>query len=288
MKIEIKGLKKSFEKDEVFKDLSMEIVSGEILGVAGRNGSGKTTLMQNIVSILKPDEGVIEADGKNLRENPELLQDIIYIPDKFDYFKNYKISKTMEFYSDIYKKFDKEKCGALLEEMGYDIKKEIGSLSKGQLTVVGTIIGLSCNSDILLIDEPYDGVDVINEKKMDRLMIEAREEGKGIMISSHELDKLEGICDRIYIFGDMNLKEFSLENKNEIKKYQIVLEENTDEEKLSGDIIIVNRLGRVYQVLYKGSEEEFRNLMKENGIVQYDVLNTKIEDIMLWNDRKGH
>ncbi|MDO5708374.1 MAG: ABC transporter ATP-binding protein [Andreesenia angusta] len=287
MELEIKDLKKSFDKKLIFENISMELKSGEIVGLVGRNGSGKTTLMQIIVTVLKQDSGDIYLNGVKLRDNFLELKNIIYIPDKFDYFKNYNILKIIDFYKYFYKDLDEEFCLKNIEDLGLDSKTNLGSLSKGQLTIVGTILGISTRAKFILIDEPYDGVDVINAKKMDELIVDAISEGRTVMISSHELSKLERFCDKIYLLKKNNADLFVTDDRKEIKKYQLVVNDKLNEIMASDEnILIQNVLGRVYTILYKGNEEDFLKLASKNNIVQFDKLKTTIEDIMIWNNEK--
>ncbi len=303
MKLIIDDLSKKFEKQTVFENVNFEIESGDIAALIGRNGSGKTTLMQTIVTILNKDEGKVyvqydEGDDPeehykkikkvDLDNSPEVLREIVYIPDRFDYFKNYDIKKVMKFYKTIYPEFDEDYCMDRINEFEIDNKKNLGSYSKGQLTIVGTIIGISTNAEFLLIDEPYDGIDIINSKIMDRLIIEASERNIGIFISSHQLDRLEKLANKILFLEEgSNVNTYEGTEEANIRKIQIVSSEEISENILENkDILVIQNIGRVATILYGGSLKGLEELFEDEKIVQHDELKVNVEDIFLWNSRK--
>lgn len=291
MKLIVEKLAKSFGKQKVFKNVNFELESGDIVALIGRNGSGKTTLMQTIVTILRKDYGkVYIEDGDNiidLDEKPEKLVDIVYIPDRFDYFKNSNLRKVMKYYDIIYPDFDEEYCLEKIKELGLDNDKTMGSYSKGQLTLIATIIGISTNSRFLLIDEPYDGVDVINSKIMDSLIIEASERGVGLFISSHQLEKLEKISNKIFFLEEKRgVNTYESDEESNIRKLQIVSSENFDDELESAkDIVVVQKMGRVATIIYSGNQEKLDKIFENINIIQHDELKVNVEDIFLWNSR---
>lgn len=250
MKLEIKNLSKKFEKKEVLNNINLEVKSGEVVSLVGRNGSGKTTLLKLITGIYQLDMGEITIDGVNIEQN-NLKSNIIYIPDKFDYFKYTKIKNIIKYYELAYDNFDEKFFKKELEKNKISLNKKVTELSKGQTVIFGVILGLACRTNFLLLDEPLDGIDIINIKLIINYIIEAQDSGVGILVSSHQLDYLENISDKI-IYIDTTGKYGKEVDKMEYSKYQLVYEDKIPDEFANLDNVrIVSNIGRVYVVLVR-------------------------------------
>ena len=286
MKLEIKNLSKKFEKKEVLNNINLEVESGEVVSLVGRNGSGKTTLLKLITGIYQLDMGEITIDGVNIEQN-NLKSNIIYIPDKFDYFKYTKIKNIIKYYELAYENFDKDYFEKELVKNKISLNKKITELSKGQTVIFGVILGLACRTNFLLLDEPLDGIDIINIKLIINYIIEAQDSGVGILVSSHQLDYLENISDKI-IYIDTTGKYGKEVDKMEYSKYQLVYEDKIPDEFANLDSVrIVSNIGRVYVVLVRGSFEETRDLIQESIPLQCDELPVLLEDIFIINNKGG-
>ena len=286
MKLEIKNLSKKFEKKEVLNNINLEVKSGKVVSLVGRNGSGKTTLLKLITGIYQLDTGEITIDGVNIEQN-NLKSNIIYIPDKFDYFKYTKIKNIIKYYELAYENFDKDYFEKELVKNKISLNKKITELSKGQTVIFGVILGLACRTNFLLLDEPLDGIDIINIKLIINYIIEAQDSGVGILVSSHQLDYLENISDKI-IYIDTTGKYGKEVDKMEYSKYQLVYEDEIPDEFANLDSVrIVSNIGRVYVVLVRGSFEETRDLIQESAPLQCDELPVLLEDIFIINNKGG-
>ena len=286
MKLEIKNLSKKFEKKEVLNNINLEVKSGEVVSLVGRNGSGKTTLLKLITGIYQLDMGEITIDGVNIEQH-NLKSNIIYIPDKFDYFKYTKIKNIIKYYALAYENFDKDYFEKELVKNKISLNKKITELSKGQTVIFGVILGLACRTNFLLLDEPLDGIDIINIKLIINYIIEAQDSGVGILVSSHQLDYLENISNKI-IYIDTTGKYGKEVDKMEYSKYQLVYEDKIPDEFANLDSVrIVSNIGRVYIVLVRGSFEETRDLIQESIPLQCDELPVLLEDIFIINNKGG-
>ena len=287
MKLQIKNLYKSYQKKEVLKDVNIELNSGEVLAVVGRNGSGKTTLLQSIVGIINVNSGEILLDDINILKNNSLRNEIMYIPDRFDYFKFSKIKKVIEYYKIIYNNFDEEIFLLELKKNKISENKKFSQLSKGETMLVAILLGLSSNAKFLLFDEPLDGIDIININLILDYILDAQEKGVGIIISSHQLSHIEKISNKIYFLGDFQAESSTEEvNKEDYVKYQIVYE-NVEEQQLMNDkdVLVLNHIGRVYTVIVKDSAT-FEEKLLETKPVQYDKLIATIEEIFIFKNRE--
>ena len=286
MKLEIKNLSKKFEKKEVLNNINLEVESGEVVSLVGRNGSGKTTLLKLITGIYQLDIGEITIDAVNIEQN-NLKSNIIYIPDKFDYFKYTKIKNIIKYYALAYDNFDEKFFKKELEKNKISLNKKVTELSKGQTVIFGVILGLACKTNFLLLDEPLDGIDIINIKLIINYIIEAQDSGVGILVSSHQLDYLENISDKI-IYIDTTGKYGKEVDKMAYSKYQLVYEDKIPDEFANLDSVrIVSNIGRVYVVLVRGSFEETIDLIQESTPLQCDELPVLLEDIFIINNKGG-
>lgn len=286
MELEVKNISKKFDKKNLFVNITFEVNEGEIVSLVGRNGSGKTTLLKLITGIYKEDSGKIMIDGRKLEEN-NLKSNLIYIPDKFDYFKNTRIKNIIFYYELAYPKFDKEYFFAELKKNKISATKRISELSKGQATIFSILLGLACKTKFLLLDEPLDGIDILNIKVIIDYIIDAQDNGVGLLLSSHRLDYVENISDKI-IYLDIEKTSATAVNKEKYSKYQLVYEEEIPDELLKiKELIVINKIGRVCTVIAKGDEEEVLLLIKESNPLQYDSLPVLLEDIFILNNKGG-
>ena len=282
MKLAIKNINKKFSKKIVLNNVSFTVNTGEIVALVGRNGSGKTTLLKILSGIYSQDSGEIEIDGV---DNKNIRKQLIYIPDRFDYFKNSKIKKVFEFYKLAYENFDEQYFKTELEEIKLSQTSRLSELSKGQLAIFSLILGISCRTKFILLDEPLDGIDVINTKKIVDYILDAQSDGIGLLISSHQLNALENISDKVvYLDDGVGVSEEI--NKDEYSKYQLVYQEKIPEElRRNPDVRIISNIGRVYVVIMRGSYTATHVIIQDKDLLQYDKLPISLEDIFLLNSK---
>ena len=282
MKLTIDNINKKFSKKIVLNNVSFTVSSGEIVALVGRNGSGKTTLLKILSGIYSQDSGemgIEDVDNKNIKKQ------LIYIPDRFDYFKNSKIKRVCEFYKLAYENFDEQYFKTELENVKLSLTSRLSELSKGQLAIFSLILGISCRTKFILLDEPLDGIDVINIKVITNYILDAQSDGIGLLISSHQLNSLENISDKV-VYLDDGAGVSEEVNKDEYSKYQLVYQEKRSEELRSNpDVRIISNIGRVYVVIMRGSYEVTQDIIQDKELLQYDRLPISLEDIFLINSK---
>ena len=282
MKLTIDNINKKFSKKIVLNNVSFTVSSGEIVALIGRNGSGKTTLLKILSGIYSQDSGEIGIEGVN---NKNIKKQLIYIPDRFDYFKNSKIKKVCEFYKLAYENFDEQYFKTELEKIKLSQTSRLSELSKGQLVIFSLILGISCRTKFVFLDEPLDGIDVINTKVITNYILDAQSDGIGLLISSHQLNALENISDKV-VYLDDGVGVSEEVNKDEYSKYQLVYQEKISEElRRNPDVRIISNIGRVYVVIMRGSYEVTQEIIQDKDLLQYDKLPIALEDIFLLNSK---
>lgn len=204
--IEIKNISKSYDgKVKALNDISFKIDNGEIFAFIGHNGAGKTTMIKSLVGILDFDSGDILINGKSIKKEPiECKREMAYVPDNPDLYENMTGLDFINFMCDIYdvsledRKVNIEKYSKMFEMDG-KLGSDISSYSHGMKQKVALIAALSHNPDVLIMDEPFVGLDPKAVFDMKEVMHKMAKEGKTIFFSTHILDVAEKLCDRVAI-----------------------------------------------------------------------------------------
>lgn len=204
--IEIKNVSKSYDgKVKALNDVSFKIDDGEIFAFIGHNGAGKTTMIKSLVGILDFDDGDILINGKSIKTNPiECKKEMAYVPDNPDLYENMTGLDFINFICDVYdvslsdRKVNIEKYSKMFEMDG-KLNADISTFSHGMKQKIALIAALSHNPNVLIMDEPFVGLDPKAVFDMKEVMHQMAREGKTIFFSTHILDVAEKLCDRVAI-----------------------------------------------------------------------------------------
>lgn len=209
--LEIKNVTKKYSNKVALKNISLKLNDGEIFGFIGHNGAGKTTLIKAIVGIHSFDEGNILIDGLSIMEDElEYKKKIAYIPDNPDLYENLKGIDYLNFIADIYE-VSEEKREELITLYGkkfaiYDnLGDLISSYSHGMKQKLAIISGLIHEPKVLILDEPFVGLDPLSSIILKDIMKELCENGTTIFFSSHVLEVVEKLCDHVGIIKNGKL-----------------------------------------------------------------------------------
>lgn len=219
--IEIKNLVKSYGDKKAVDDVSLEIRNGEIFAFIGHNGAGKTTTIKSIVGINDFDSGEILINGKSIKSNPiECKKEIAYVPDNPDLYENMKAINFLNFICDMYDVPEDVRKENILKyakmfEIEDKLNDEISIYSHGMKQKIALISALSHNPKVLIMDEPFVGLDPKAVFDMKTIMKEMCKEGKTIFFSTHILDVAEKLCDRVAIIKSGKIVKVG--NMDEIK-----------------------------------------------------------------------
>ena len=209
--LKIEHLTKKYGDKVAVDDLNIEIKSGEIYGFIGHNGAGKTTTLKACCGILPFEEGNITINGLSIKDNPiECKKIMAYIPDNPDLYENMKAIDFINFVCDMYetpldvRESNIQKYSKMLE-LENNLQDEISSFSHGMKQKVALIAALSHNPEILIMDEPFVGLDPKAVFDMKKIMKDMIKENKTIFYSTHILDVAEKLCDKVAIIKNGKL-----------------------------------------------------------------------------------
>ena len=280
------GVTKRFDGFEALKSLSLTVPRGSVFGLVGPNGAGKTTLLKSIMGILKPDEGEILIDGISSYENPLVKEKIFYIPDDLYFFQSYSIKEMADFYKSIYKNFNMERFMKLQSVFEIDLKRKVTRLSKGMQKQVMFWLGISAMPEILILDEPVDGLDPVMRKRVWSVMLQDVSERKiTVLISSHNLRELEDVCDHVGMLseGEVVIQKGIDDVKGNFHKVQVAFSGEIPEEVSKGiEIVNKTRFGSVNLLIVKGEAEKIKEaVMKTNPLV-FDMLPLTLEEVFIY------
>ena len=207
--IEIKNVSKTYNgKKKVLKNISFKIEGGEIFAFIGHNGAGKTTMIKCIMGILGFEEGDILVDNKSIKEEPlECKRIMAYVADNPDLYENMKAIDFINFICDMYEVSEDIRRENTLKyakmfEIEDKLNDDISSFSHGMKQKIALIAALAHNPKVLIMDEPFVGLDPKAVYDMKEIMRDMAKEGKTIFFSTHILDVAEKLCDRVAIIKD--------------------------------------------------------------------------------------
>ena len=284
--IKITNLSKSYGTKNVLENLNCTIKTGSIYGLIGANGAGKSTLLRIIMGIFKKDSGTIEIDGKELTDDEDLKQKLVFVPDDLFFFKNYTIKDMATFYSKLYKKFDMEFAMKLAEKLKLDPKQKIQTFSKGMKRQTALICALATNADYMFFDETFDGIDPVIRNYMKKVIAEQMEKKETtIIMTSHNLRELEDICDNLgLLYKGGILFESEIDTlKTNMFKIQISLGKEFSEKDFQNlNILSFKKSGSVATVILKGEREGYEKILNDMHPIILDFLPLTLEEIFIY------
>lgn len=284
MMIETKKLVKTFDGFKALNELDINVPKGSVYGLVGPNGAGKSTVIRHLAGIYRQDSGHVLIDGQPVYENNAIKSRIAYIPDEIFYYPQASIEDMMRFYKSIYPKFSKERFEKLRASFELDSKRPMRKLSKGMQKQAAFWLALSLCPDIVILDEPVDGLDPVMRRQVWSLLLsDVAENGTTVLVSSHNLRELEDVCDHVGILnhGRM-LTERSLSDlQDNIVKIQLALADGAE---LPADLNILHesRTGRVKQLILRGTAEELTNRISAASPLFMDVVPLTLEEIFIY------
>lgn len=203
--IQIKDISKSYGPEFSLRDISLNVEKGKIFSLLGPNGAGKTTLVKLMLNLMHSDSGSIEINGLNVNDKNSRMG-IAFIPEKFSFFPFYTARGVLEFFGKMKGIEGAEltsQVNSALEELQISelANRKLSKMSKGQMQRVGLASILIGNNDLIVLDEPFSGLDPIGIRDLKEIIKKLKAQGKTMFINSHILLEMEQICDEIAILN---------------------------------------------------------------------------------------
>lgn len=197
--ITVKDVSLKIKKDMILKDINAEFTDGKIHGIIGRNGSGKTMLMKCICGFIKPTEGEITVAGKKIGTDCDFPESIGVIIETPEFIPHYSGFKNLKLLADIRHKITDDDIRRSMELVGLDpkLKKSVKKYSLGMRQRLGLAQAVMENPDLLILDEPMNGLDKDGVGDMRRYLLNLKEQGKTILIASHSAEDIDVLCDTV-------------------------------------------------------------------------------------------
>lgn len=203
--IQIKDISKSYGMDFSLKGVNLNVQKGKVFSLLGPNGAGKTTLVKLMLNLMHSDSGSIEINGLNVNDKNSRMG-VAFIPEKFSFFSFYTARGVLEFFGRM-KGIEGEELNSqvnnALNELNISelANRKLSKMSKGQMQRVGLASILIGNNDLIILDEPFSGLDPIGIRDLKDIIKKLKAQGKTMFINSHILLEMEQICDEIAILN---------------------------------------------------------------------------------------
>lgn len=265
--LSVKNLTKQYNRIVAVSDISFDVSEGKIFGLLGPNGAGKTTTIRTILNIIKPSSGTIQFDGKSISQ--EFFNIIGYLPEERGLYKKSKVIDVIKYFA-VLKNLSSKKATALADEWLKrlditDLKwKKIEELSKGNQQKIQFIIAVLHEPKLLILDEPFAGFDPINQEVIKDLILSFVDQGKIIILSTHQMDTAEKLCSDILLMN--NGKEVCNGALKDIKQ-QFGL--NVVHIEFSGDVSSIKNNPDVLELHMHNHSADIK--LKEN-VIQHEFL----------------
>jgi len=278
--LELKNVTKTFGDFKALDGLDLTVPQGAVYGLVGPNGAGKSTAIRHMTGVYRCDSGSVTLKGKPVYENSGAKETIGYIPDEIFFFPTATLEDMHKYYRGLYPKFDDALFQRLKEVFRLPEKTPIRRYSKGMQKQAAFQLTLCCRPEMLILDEPVDGLDpVMRRQVMSLILSDVADRGTTVLISSHNLRELEDVCDHVGIMnhGKMLLQKSLADMQGATHKLQIV---GDVPEGL--DVLHESSSGRLKTLIVRGSAVEIAARAEASRPAYFDVLPLSLEEIFIY------
>lgn len=291
MSLTAQNIAKSFSGQMALASVSLSLVPGSIHALVGENGAGKSTLLKIMAGISRPDGGEVALDGQHIYENPDAKGRVAFVPTQCALFPGYTSKQLVRLFRSMYRRFDETKFLSAMSGLE-TAKKSVRHLSTGMQMTLSVALAMATMPDVLLLDEPFAGLDVVFRRRLIQLLIDECE-GRpiSILVSSHNVDELERLCDRatflsrgeIVCSGELHdIKQHS------IKRLQLVFSGEAPQNLADWpDVVSVENLGRVFTLNVDGASNDIERRLRDVGVVMLEELPVTLEEAFLYRYQQG-
>lgn len=283
--IEAVGLVKRFDTTPAVQNVTLRVPRGSVMGLAGPNGAGKSTLMGMLAGALTPDAGEVLICGQPVKDNPQAKEMIAWIPGEPFFFPSEDVDGMARFYASTHPRFSRERFEALASCFNLDRTRKLRKLSKGMRRQAAFWLSLSLEADVLILDEPMDGLDPLVRRRMWQLVLgEVAERDLTVLASTHNLRELEGVCDRLAIMdGGALHRQLDVSGGDaSLVKVQVILPEGATAPR---DVHVehASSNGRLQTFIVRGSAREVRASFMATSPSYLELVPLTLEETFLYD-----
>ena len=282
---------KKFGDLTALDNVGLTVETGSVFGLVGSNGAGKSTFMRAISGIYRLDGGSISIDGRDISQGPEVRNKLIYVPDDLYFIPNSNMDSMARLCANSRTDFDEKLYAELSDKFEASRKKPIRTMSKGMKRQAALILAIASKPDILLIDETFDGLDVIKRHNMKEILCDAvADRGLTVILATHSMREVDDMCDTIAMLhkGRITLQSELDEAKTVLCKVQIAFPDtfNQDAVEFEGAGIVNFKCdGTVATVIYENGREEVERQLKAKNPLLMNVLPLSLEEVFIYKNR---
>jgi len=286
LNVEIKGLNKFFGKFQALKNIDLEIAEGEVFAYIGPNGAGKSTTIRVLLGILQATSGQAKVFGQDAwKDAVEIHKRIAYVPGDVNLWPNLTGGEVIDLFVRLRGQHDKTLRERLIRDFNLDPTKKCRTYSKGNRQKVALVAAFASNADLYILDEPTSGLDPLMEQVFQECVLEQKNKGKGVFLSSHIMSEVERLCDRVGIIRDGELVEVgTLDDLRHLTSYTMtVASEKTIEglDDFDGVYDITREAGTVKFQVNTDKMGAIINHMNQYGITKLESVPPALEELFM-------
>ena len=283
--IEINKLSKYYGDVKGCKDVEFNVKEGEIFGFIGPNGAGKSTTIRTMLSLIYPTSGTVTIFGKDAIEfGPEVRKEIGYLPSEIFYYDKMKVIDLLKYSASFYDKDCNDRIYELSAIMELDLDRKIQDLSYGNKKKVGIVQGLLHSPKLLILDEPTSGLDPLMQKRFFDLIREENKKGVTVLFSSHILNEVQQLCDRVAIIKDgeiISIQEIKTLQDDTYKRFTFKGENlNSNKFKIEG-VSNLEQSDTLVTFLFKGDVNSIIAIAAKSKLTDVLVEEPTLEEIFM-------
>lgn len=282
--IEVTGLTKHFGRFCALDGLCMTVPTGAVYGLIGPNGAGKSTLLRHLTGAFRPERGKVLLDGEPVYENPAAKARMAYIPDALFFYRASSMASMARFYSGLYGQFDWMRLSRVAQALQLDTDKPLRTFSKGMQKQAAFVLAVSLRPDVLVLDEPVDGLDPVMRRQLWSLILQdVAERSMTVVVSSHNLRELEDVCDHVGILhrGRLLLERNLAQLQDTLVKVQVLLPEDAA---LPPELPVLHasNSGRMRTLILRSSREAAAEALAPCRPAYFEAVPLSLEELFLY------
>ncbi len=287
--VEIRDLYKSYGKVEALRGVNIDVKQGELFGFLGPNGAGKTTTIRCMLDMIRPQSGMIQVLGIDPQKDPKAVQaQVGYLPGELNLEANLRVKNALRYFTELRgNHVEWDYALQLAQRLELDLKMPIKNLSKGNKQKVGLVQALMHKPRLLLMDEPTSGLDPLMQQEVYRLLREATAQGATVFFSSHIINEVESLADRVAIISQGVIIEEAEPGKlikMEVRRMQIRFKETIDPGRLAqveGVTLLSKNNGKMVTLRVEGDLDDVIKALGEYPVSDMDLQRQSLEEAFL-------